>query len=83
MSEHNRNWWAGVADITASGLNHGALKVERIHLSIADETFNILQRVPIALVEKCCAVRGPESILCSEIDICVVWSTRVRSLLFR
>lgn len=47
MSEHNRNWWAGVADITASGLNHGALKVERIHLSIADETFNILQRVPI------------------------------------
>ena len=48
MSEHNRNWWAGVADITASGLNHGALKVERIHLSIADETFNILQRVPIA-----------------------------------
>jgi hypothetical protein len=47
MSGHNRNWWAGVADMTASGLNHGALKVERIHLSIADETFNILQKVPI------------------------------------
>lgn len=47
MSEHTRNWWAGVADVAASGLNHGALKVERIHLSIADETFNILQRVPI------------------------------------
>jgi len=47
MSGHNRNWWAGVADMTASGINHGALKVERIHLSIADETFDILQRVPI------------------------------------
>lgn len=47
MSGQNRNWWAGVADVAASGLNHGALKLERVHLSIADETFNILQRVPV------------------------------------
>lgn len=47
MNEQNRNWWAGVADMATSGLNHGALKLERVHLSIADETFNILQRVPV------------------------------------
>ncbi|WP_197025626.1 hypothetical protein [Marinobacter sp. HL-58] len=47
MNEQNRNWWAGVADIAATGLNHGASKLERVHLSIADETFDILQRVPV------------------------------------
>lgn len=47
MNGQNRNWWAGVADVAASGLNHGARKLERVHLSIADETFNILQRVPV------------------------------------
>lgn len=47
MNRQSGNWWAGVADLAASGLNHGALKLERVHLSIADETFNILQRVPV------------------------------------
>lgn len=47
MSEQNRNWWGGVADVAASGINHGALKLERVHLSIADETFNILRQVPV------------------------------------
>lgn len=47
MTEQDRNWWAGVADVAATGLNHGALKLERVHLSIADETFDLLQRVPV------------------------------------
>ncbi|MFN2360632.1 MAG: hypothetical protein ABR522_06085 [Marinobacter sp.] len=47
MNEQDRNWWAGVADIAATGISHGALKLERVHLSIADETFDILQRVPV------------------------------------
>ncbi|MEP1540919.1 MAG: hypothetical protein ABJM11_01030 [Marinobacter sp.] len=36
-----------MADIGASGINHGALKLERVHLSIADETFNVLRQVPV------------------------------------
>lgn len=47
MNKQDLNWWAGVADIAASGINHGALKLERVHLAIADETFDILQRVPV------------------------------------
>jgi len=47
MNRQNLNWWIGVADVVASGLTHGAVKVERAHLSIADETFNILQQVPV------------------------------------
>lgn len=47
MNEQNRTWWVGVADMAASGINHGSLKLERVHLSIADETFNILRQVPV------------------------------------
>lgn len=50
MSEHKRpqaDWWLGVADVLANGLTHGAGKLERVHLSIADETFNILERIPV------------------------------------
>lgn len=47
MNQQERIWWAGVADMAASGLAHGSLKLERVHLSIADETFNILQQVPV------------------------------------
>ncbi|NMT62565.1 hypothetical protein [Marinobacter orientalis] len=47
MNRHNCLWWAGVADVLTNGLAHGALKLERVHLSVADETFNILQRVPV------------------------------------
>lgn len=47
MKKHDSNWWIGVADIAASGINHGALKLERIHLSIADETFSLLRQVPV------------------------------------
>ncbi|MBL3556011.1 MULTISPECIES: hypothetical protein [Marinobacter] len=47
MKKHDSNWWIGVADIAASGINHGALKLERVHLAIADETFNVLKQVPV------------------------------------
>ncbi len=47
MNKQDLNWWAGVADVVATGLAHGSLKLERVHLSIADETFNILKRVPV------------------------------------
>lgn len=41
-----QQWWLGMADVATSGLSGAADKVERVHLSIADETFNILKRVP-------------------------------------
>ncbi|MFO7993968.1 MAG: hypothetical protein R6U69_07380 [Marinobacter sp.] len=41
------DWWFGVTDILATGVAHGADKVERVHLSIADETFDILQGIPV------------------------------------
>lgn len=47
MNRKDLDWWAGVADIAVTGLAHGSLKLERVHLSIADETFNMLQRVPV------------------------------------
>lgn len=47
MNKQDSNWWAGVADVAASGINHGALKLERVHLSIADEAFNLLRQVPV------------------------------------
>lgn len=47
MNRKDLDWWAGVADIVASGLTHGAVRLERVHLSIADETFDVLQQVPI------------------------------------
>ncbi|MDX1456559.1 MAG: hypothetical protein R3276_03165 [Marinobacter sp.] len=41
------DWWLGVTDVLANGLAHGAEKAQRVHLSIADETFNILARIPV------------------------------------
>lgn len=42
-----RDWWLGVADLVTTGLSHGAQTVERVHISIADETFNVLERIPV------------------------------------
>lgn len=47
MNKQDLNWWAGVADVAASGIDHGARKLERVHLGIADETFNLLRQVPV------------------------------------
>ncbi len=41
------DWWRGVTEVLAHGLAHGARKAQRAHLSIADETFNILARIPV------------------------------------
>lgn len=48
--ERNRqqpNWWLGLADVATVGLEHGARTVERVHLSIADESFDVLARIPV------------------------------------
>jgi len=36
-----------VADIVTVGLEHGVLTIERVHLSIADESFDVLARIPV------------------------------------
>lgn len=41
------NWWRGVADVATAGLAHGVLTIERVHLSIADESFDVLARIPV------------------------------------
>lgn len=47
LSHYQRNWWLGVMDMAAEGAGHGALKLERVHLAIADESFGILESVPV------------------------------------
>ncbi|MCG2580906.1 MAG: hypothetical protein KA296_08510 [Marinobacter sp.] len=46
-NEQGHEWWLGVADILTHGIAQGAGKLERVHLSIADETFNVLHRIPV------------------------------------
>ncbi|MGF2686655.1 hypothetical protein ACQUWM_09165 [Marinobacter sp. DUT-3] len=45
--EQGHEWWLGLADIVTHGVAQGVHKLERVHLSIADETFNVLDRVPV------------------------------------
>ena len=40
-------WWLGMADIATVGIAHAATATERIHIEIADETFTILDHVPV------------------------------------
>lgn len=49
MSEHhsNKHWWLGVADLLAHGVQHGAVKLQRVHLAVADESFRLLEAVPL------------------------------------
>jgi len=42
----NTHWWLGVADLLAHGVQHGAVKLQRIHLSVADESFRVLEAIP-------------------------------------
>jgi hypothetical protein len=37
-----QDWWLGVADVLASGSGHGVEKIKRVHLAIADESFQAL-----------------------------------------
>lgn len=50
MSEHNeqqnRQWWLGFLDLASESTAVVADRLERVHMSIADETFDILERVP-------------------------------------
>lgn len=47
QQQANRDWWLGVGHMVSHGLAEGAIKAQRAHLSIADETFNILARNPV------------------------------------
>ncbi|MBZ2169354.1 hypothetical protein [Marinobacter sp. F4216] len=40
-------WWLGLADLLAEGTGHGFQKLQRVHLSIADESFNVLEAIPV------------------------------------
>ena len=40
-------WWLGVADVATFGVAQTASGAERVHLAIADETFGILNRIPV------------------------------------
>ena len=42
----NAHWWLGVADLLAHGVQHGVVKLQRIHLSVADESFRVLEAIP-------------------------------------
>ncbi|MGC8120322.1 hypothetical protein [Marinobacter sp. VGCF2001] len=43
----NAHWWLGVADLLGHGVQHGAVKLQRVHLSVAEESFRILESVPV------------------------------------
>ncbi|TBW56427.1 hypothetical protein EZI54_09000 [Marinobacter halodurans] len=40
-------WWRGVADLASAGAEVTARRLEGVHLSIADETFDVLARIPV------------------------------------
>ena len=45
--ENNVHWWLGMADLLAHGMQHGAVKLKRVHLAIADESFRVLEAIPV------------------------------------
>ena len=47
QTQTSQDWWLGLADLLTVSVAEGARGIERFHLSIADETFNVLARIPI------------------------------------
>ncbi|GGC65072.1 hypothetical protein [Marinobacter halophilus] len=45
--DNNVHWWLGVAELLAHGMQHGAVKLKRVHLAIADESFRVLETIPV------------------------------------
>lgn len=43
----NLAWWSGMTEVLAAGMAEGSVRIERVHLAIADESFNILARIPV------------------------------------
>lgn len=41
------HWWLDLVDLLAHGVQHGAVKLQRVHLSVAEESFRILEAVPV------------------------------------
>jgi len=46
-SSKQKDWWLGVADMASVGLTESARSAERVHIAIADETFNVLREIPV------------------------------------
>lgn len=44
--DERMEWWLGLTDLGGQSLTQLVLGVERVHLSIADETFDVLARIP-------------------------------------
>ncbi|MEQ5835894.1 hypothetical protein [Marinobacter sp. NFXS9] len=40
-------WWRGVADLASASAEVTARRLEGVHRSIADETFDVLARIPV------------------------------------
>lgn len=47
QTQDNRQWWLGFFDFACEGTAVVATRLEQVHLSIADETFDVLARVPV------------------------------------
>ncbi|MBJ6136533.1 hypothetical protein [Marinobacter litoralis] len=49
MTDTNNNlqWWLGLADVLGHGVQHGAAQLKRVHLSVADEAFQVLDTIPV------------------------------------
>ena len=45
--EQSIQWWLGILDVTTTGVAAGSLRLERVHHAIADESFNVLARIPV------------------------------------
>lgn len=45
--DNNLQWWLGLADVLGHGVQHGAEQLKRVHLSVADETFQVLDAIPV------------------------------------
>lgn len=43
----NSQWWLGFFDFACESTAIVATRLEQVHLSIADETFDVLSRVPV------------------------------------
>jgi hypothetical protein len=44
--QHKHEWWLGFLDLATESTAVVATRLEQVHLSIADETFDILKQVP-------------------------------------
>ena len=41
------DWWLGITDVATIATAHTAAVAERMHIAIADETFRVLNAIPV------------------------------------